>query len=181
MLSFWQERYLFKKINCTRSGTWPLSFKRDLATNSKISFKINSPKLRTTTTISITHMIKHVVHSYFWIVLFHFPSFNINIVAAEQCLTFTSLNDFGGSVLHDGQDATCFTFPRFKGVTPLLEIELTSDCRDRVENNQVCFIWKLPSVEILGFLDKPVNNVAMSLIKMTFEWTISDWATDCVK
>ena len=61
-------------------------------------------------------------------------------LASEDCLTLTSLHAVSRSVLHDGQDATCFTIPEVKGVTPLQKIELTQECRNRVENNQVLLL-----------------------------------------
>ena len=62
---------------------------------------------------------------------------NIQILASGNCLTVTSLRDVDGLVLNDNLDTTCFAIPTVAGGTPLVEIQLTSNCRDTVENNQV--------------------------------------------
>ena len=64
-------------------------------------------------------------------------SLNIQILASGNCLNVTSLSDVEGSVLSDNLDTTCFAIPTVAGVTPLVEIQLTSNCRDTVENDQV--------------------------------------------
>ena len=64
-------------------------------------------------------------------------STNIKILVSGNCLTLTPLSDVDGSVLFDDRDETYLTIPNVKGVTPLVEIQLTSNCTDAVENNRV--------------------------------------------
>ena len=82
----------------------------------------------------------------------------------------TSSNDFGGSLLHDDQEATCVSIPDVRGVTLLLEMQLTSECRDNVENNQVRFTQEIAQCD---------NDESHAFVKGTI--TISDWAAACVK
>ena len=53
----------------------------------------------------------------------------------------------------------CVTIPTVTGVTPLLEIKLDSDCKDNVENNQVCFKRKS---KITWFENKYVTSRVLS-------------------
>ena len=56
------------------------------------------------------------------------------------CFNFTSLSTANGSVLTDYSATSCLTIPNVIGVTPLLEIELASDCKNAVENNRVRYV-----------------------------------------
>ena len=63
----------------------------------------------------------------------------ISFLASGNCLNVTSLSDVDGSVLRDDRNTTCITIQNVRGVTQLLDIQLMSGCRNKVENNQVRF------------------------------------------
>ena len=72
-------------------------------------------------------------------------NFYINFLVSVSglCFTLTPLSNANGFVLTDNSSISCLTIPDVTAVTPLVEIQLTPDCKDAVENNQVSFVYEL--------------------------------------